>query len=74
MADFLRVGASQQEHQNKDECRSHERKIRRSRYGISNQIVFEHDQPPLNHQAISHTLLPSLVGNWSVRPHAATTL
>ena len=46
MADFLWMGASQQEHQDKDECRSHERKIRRFRYGISSQIVFDHDQPP----------------------------
>jgi len=46
MADYLWVGASQQDHQNKDECRIHERKIRRFRYGISSQIVFDHDQPP----------------------------
>jgi hypothetical protein len=46
MADFLWMGAGQQEHQNKDECRSDERKIRRFRYGISSQIVFDHDQPP----------------------------
>jgi hypothetical protein len=53
-ADFLWMGASQQEHKNKDECRSHERKIRRLRYCIGNQEVFEHGRPPLNHQAMSH--------------------